>query len=153
MTLLQIIPYFLWYFAINHSNVSDMMVISNSSSIFTYILTIIILKEQISLTKLLGIALSFTGVIYYIAPWNSEEIVEEIIQDEIEMNRFNETMLGDLSISGLGLFDKTNSTLQRRDIDLSDLNEEFREDIDIRYKQRIIANVLAVSISKLFFIY
>jgi len=130
-----------------------MMVISNSSSIFTYILTIIILKEQISLTKLLGIALSFTGVIYYIAPWNSEEIVEEIIQDEIEMNRFNETMLGDLSISGLGLFDKTNSTLQRRDIDLSDLNEEFREDIDIRYKQRIIANVLAVSISKLFFIY
>jgi len=145
MTLLQIIPYFLWYFAINHSNVSDMMVISNSSSIFTYILTIIILKEQISLTKLLGIALSFTGVIYYIAPWNSEEIVEEIIQDEIEMNRFNETLLGDLSISGLGLFEKANSTLRRRDIDLSDLNEEFREDIDIRYKQRIIANVLAIA--------
>jgi len=144
MSLLQFIPYYLWYFAINHSNVSDMMVISNSSSIFTYILTIIILKEQISITKLLGIALSFTGVIY-MSLWNSEEIVEEIIQDEIELNKFNDTLLGDLSFSNL--YDKyENLTLRRRDIDLNGLNEEFRDDIDTLYKQRIVANILAVSI-------
>jgi drug/metabolite transporter (DMT)-like permease len=142
MSLLQFIPYYLWYFAINHSNVSDMMVISNSSSIFTYILTIIILKEQISITKLLGIALSFTGVIY-MSLWNSEEIVEEIIQDEIELNKFNDTLLGDLSFSNL--YDKyENLTLRRRDIDLNGLNEEFRDDIDTLYKQRIVANILAV---------
>ncbi|ORX49687.1 hypothetical protein BCR36DRAFT_412662 [Piromyces finnis] len=141
MALLQIIPYFLWYFAINHSNVSDMMVISNSSSIFTYILTIIILKEQISLTKLLGIALSFTGVIY-MSLWNSEEIVEEIIQDEIELNKFNETFLGDLAFYSNSY---NASTIFRRDIDINDLNEEFRDDIDTLYKQRIIANILAVA--------
>jgi len=141
MTFLQIIPYYLWYFAINHSNVSDMMVISNSSSIFTYILTIIILKEQISLTKLLGIALSFTGVIY-MSLWNSEEIVEEIIQDEIEMNKFNETLLGNLTHFNIN--NKT-STVFRRDIDINDLNEEIRDDIDSLYKQRIIANILAVA--------
>jgi len=141
MTFLQIIPYYLWYFAINHSNVSDMMVISNSSSIFTYILTIIILKEQISLTKLFGIALSFTGVIY-MSLWNSEEIVEEIIQDEIELNKFNETLIGNLT--HLNMYNKT-STILRRDIDINDLNEEFRDDIDTLYKQRIIANILAVA--------
>ncbi|OUM66381.1 hypothetical protein PIROE2DRAFT_6426 [Piromyces sp. E2] len=144
MTFLQIIPYYLWYFAINHSNVSDMMVISNSSSIFTYILTIIILKEQISLTKLLGIALSFTGVIY-MSLWNSEEIVEEIIQDEIEMNKFNETLLGDLAFANIYSNKTSTSTILRRDIDINDLNEEFRDDIDTLYKQRIIANILAVA--------
>ncbi|ORX82415.1 hypothetical protein BCR32DRAFT_292646 [Anaeromyces robustus] len=147
MALLQVIPYFLWYFAINYSNVSDMMVISNSSSIFTYILTIIILKEQISLTKLLGIALSFTGVIY-MSLWNSEEdIVEEIIQDEVVMNNnFNETLIGDLKLAAsFKNATLNNSTIFQRDIDLNGLNEEFREDIDILYKKRIIANILAVA--------
>mmetsp|Transcript_32632 Transcript_32632/g.50664 ORF Transcript_32632/g.50664 Transcript_32632/m.50664 type:complete len:413 (-) Transcript_32632:89-1327(-) len=85
MGAISSVPYFLcgyfWYLSIVHTSVTGNTVIYDSAFIFIFIFSIFLLRERISLLKILSVIVSFLGLVFVV--WSGSQSEEEGVDQTV----------------------------------------------------------------------